>query len=145
VKKIIVLTVLAMALVFGVFAMEANAEDDVCPECDLYTYNCLLPYVTPAKDGWWTGIVLTNPNGDPALCRIDYIGDNSLERFDLDSRSQKIFVAGVEEASYARVRSSVKLDVITIISNSVVAYGYDRTMLETNPEPLCVVCPEGEE
>lgn len=131
-KKIIGLTILAVILLIStnLCAVQAN---DVCPECNLYEYDCTLPYITPAEEGWWTGVVITNVKTEDALCRIDYVGDNSVERLDIAGRSQTVFIAPVTVTSYARIRSSGPLDIVTIISDNNVAYGYDRKLELINP------------
>ena len=106
-KKIIVLVGLAVMLIVGSLVGLAKAEErnSVCPECDLYTHKAVIPYLAVA-DGWWTGLAITNTTYDEVLCRIDYIGDYSVERFNVAQKSVFTFIADIKNTGYAVLRST---------------------------------------
>lgn len=133
-KKIIVLCVLAVMLIVGSLVCFAYGEESsVCPECELYTYAAVLPYLTASDSGWWTGLAITNTTSDDVLCRIDYVGDNSVERVDIAPRSIKTFVTELNSTSYANVRSTAPLYVTVLIADGKQMQGYNKQLTLIDP------------
>lgn len=126
--KSVFASLLVIFMLSGMAFCRTSPAAGICPECDLYTYEVVLPYLTPSDSGWWTGLAITNASAEPALCRIDYVGDNSVERINIAPRSIVVIVADIEVTSYARVRSSVPLYITVMISDNQMLQGYVRQL-----------------
>ena len=135
-RILITLTVVAFLMTWLALVVTASAEN-VCPECELYEYEAILPYIIPSETGWWTGIAVTNTGDVDVILRLDYLGDNSVQRVAVLAKGITTFVPDIEATSYARVRSIAPLYVTVMISNGQMMQGYNVQLAKSvTPDEL---------
>ena len=78
----------------------------------------------PLYYGWFNGVGVTNVGNDNILCRVDYICDNSVERFDVGRKSVFTFVADVKNTGYAKFRATGPGYVTVMIGDGRMMQGF---------------------
>ena len=123
-KKIGLFILMVMcAFIFSVGPVLAGDESSVCPECDSYTHSVMLPYLASGP-GWWNGVAVTNPGYKSMSCRIDYISENAVNRFEVARKSVFSFVADVTQEGYAKVFATGPGTVTLMTGNGDMMQGF---------------------
>ena len=136
-KVVLASLLMIFVLSCGILCPQSPAQSTAenCPECDLYTHEGFLPYLT-ADSGWWVGLAITNVSAEPALCRLDYIcanDENSVQRLDIAPHSIAEIVVDIKSTSYAKLRASGPLFFTVMTGNG--------QMLHGSVQPLYLIHP----
>ena len=115
-------------------ACSGTAYGSICAECDAYKYQAVVPYVT-GSDGWWAGFAVTNTDWEPALLRMDFVGeDGKVIRKDINPKGVTVYSVDLDGANYVVLRSDKQLTVTVITSNGVACID-SVVILEALAEP----------
>ena len=130
-KKVLIALTLLLLLVVSAPAI---AQNSICPECNKYHFQTMVPYA-PASRVMWTGIAFTNTTFDPVPVRLDYVGDyNGVDRIVVPQRSVFTYLTDNDEPCYIRIRSEIKLEIQSFMGNDVGLQGFALPMTKIPEE-----------
>ena len=119
-KALITLTLLCLLAI----SAQAMAKSPICPECDQYHFQTMVPY-SPASSAMWSGIAFTNTSFNPVSVRLDYVGGyNGIDRIVVPERGVFTYLTKNDGPCYITIRSESRLKVQSFMGNDAGMQGF---------------------